>query len=88
MFNIKEEELDHHGIPPQIDSARFDIAAKLVNPDPEALKGMTQEQHRMLLLPLLSERFQVLDHPFFGSLPEGRECRSIQTMATDGVSLF
>jgi predicted metal-dependent peptidase len=33
----------------------------------------------------------VLDHPFFGSLLfrlKGRECRSIQTMATDGVSLF
>ena len=33
----------------------------------------------------------VLDHPFFGSLLfrlKDRECRSIQTMATDGVSLF
>ena len=33
----------------------------------------------------------VLDHPFFGSLLfrlKGRECRSIQTMATDGVSLY
>ena len=33
----------------------------------------------------------ILDHPFFGSLLfrlKGRECRSIQTMATDGVSLF
>ena len=33
----------------------------------------------------------MLDHPFFGSLLfrlKGRECRSIQTMATDGVSLY
>jgi predicted metal-dependent peptidase len=33
----------------------------------------------------------ILDHPFFGSLLfrlKGRECRSIKTMATDGVSLF
>ncbi len=33
----------------------------------------------------------VLDHPFFGSLLfrlKGRECRSIQTMATDGLSLY
>src|SRR6202522_253596 len=33
----------------------------------------------------------ILDHPFFGSLLfrlKGRECRLIQTMATDGVSLF
>src|SRR6202043_3355135 len=33
----------------------------------------------------------VLDHPFFGSLLfrlKDCECRSIQTMATDGVSLF
>ena len=33
----------------------------------------------------------ILDHPFFGSLLfrlKGRECRSISTMATDGVSLF
>lgn len=33
----------------------------------------------------------ILDHPFFGSLLfrlKGRECRSVQTMATDGVSLY
>jgi predicted metal-dependent peptidase len=33
----------------------------------------------------------ILDHPFFGSLLfrlKGRECRSIKTMATDGVSLY
>jgi predicted metal-dependent peptidase len=33
----------------------------------------------------------ILDHPFFGSLLfrlKGQECRSIPTMATDGVSLF
>jgi predicted metal-dependent peptidase len=33
----------------------------------------------------------ILDHPFFGSLLfrlKGCECRSIQTMATDGVSLY
>jgi hypothetical protein len=33
----------------------------------------------------------ILDHPFFGSLLfrlRGRECRSVATMATDGVSLF
>ena len=33
----------------------------------------------------------VLDHPFFGSLLfrlKGFECRFIQTMATDGVSLY
>ena len=33
----------------------------------------------------------VLDHPFFGSLLfrlKGRECRSIQTMATHGLSLY
>ena len=33
----------------------------------------------------------ILDHPFFGSLLfrlKGRECLSIPTMATDGVSLF
>jgi predicted metal-dependent peptidase len=33
----------------------------------------------------------VLDHPFFGSLLfrlKDRECRSIQTMATDGMSLY
>jgi hypothetical protein len=33
----------------------------------------------------------LLDHPFFGSLLfrlKGRACRSIATMATDGVSLY
>src|SRR5271168_2777759 len=33
----------------------------------------------------------ILDHPFFGSLLfrlKGRECRSVQTMATDGMSIY
>jgi len=67
VFNIKEDLI--FGIPTPIDAARFDIEAKIVNPDPDALKGMTQEQHRMMLFPLLAERFQLKTHVETRTLP-------------------
>jgi len=67
IFNIKEDLI--FGIPSLIESARFDIEAKIVSPDPEAIKKMTQEQHRMMLLPLLAERFQLKTHVETKTLP-------------------
>jgi predicted metal-dependent peptidase len=49
---------------------------------PEASAAVRIQRARMALL---------LDHPFFGTLLfrlKGRETRSVETMATDGVSLF
>lgn len=60
IFNVKENLI--FGIPNDIDSTRFDIEAKIVDPDPEAMKNMTREQERMMMLPLLSERFQLKTH--------------------------
>ena len=57
------------GIPSQIDSKRFDIEAKISDPDPVALKNMTPEQTRSMLLPLLVERFQLKTHSEARILP-------------------
>ena len=67
IFNINEDLI--FGIPSPIDSARFDIEAKIVNPDPEAINRMTPEQQRMMLLPLLAERFQLKTHVETRTLP-------------------
>ena len=50
------------GAPGWANSARFDIEAKMVDPDPEAIKKMTPEQQRSLLQPMLAERFKLKVH--------------------------
>jgi uncharacterized protein (TIGR03435 family) len=50
------------GIPKPIDSARFDIEARLSDPDPAMFKAMNREQGRQMLLPLLTERFNLKLH--------------------------
>jgi len=50
------------GIPPQLGSKRFDIKAKISEPDLDALKKQSPEQHRLMILPLLTERFQLKTH--------------------------
>jgi uncharacterized protein (TIGR03435 family) len=67
VFNVKEDWI--FGIPDSVDSARFDIEATITEPDPEAIKKMTREQERMLLLPLLAERFQLKTHIETRTLP-------------------
>jgi uncharacterized protein (TIGR03435 family) len=59
-YDLNEDSIV--GIPSQLDSKRFDIAAKIVDPDPVALKKLSPEQHRLMLLPLLTERFQLKTH--------------------------
>jgi uncharacterized protein (TIGR03435 family) len=60
IYVVREDLI--FGIPSAIDSARFDIEAKIVDPDPEAMKNMTHEQSRSMMLPLLTERFQLKAH--------------------------
>lgn len=66
-FEIKEGLIS--GITGPLESARFDIEAKVVNPDPIALKKMTRQQSSQMLLPLLTERFQLKTHIEVKTLP-------------------
>jgi uncharacterized protein (TIGR03435 family) len=50
------------GEPRWVDSARFDIKAKIVEPDIEMLKNLTPEQNRLMFQSLLSDRFQLRVH--------------------------
>jgi uncharacterized protein (TIGR03435 family) len=59
-YDLNEDSIV--GIPSQLDSKRFDIAAKIVEPDLDALKKLSPEQGRLMLLPLLTERFQLKTH--------------------------
>jgi uncharacterized protein (TIGR03435 family) len=67
VYNVRRDLIS--GVPGPIDSARFDVEAKIVEPDPEALKKMTPEQHRMMLEPGLRERFQLKVHTEIKTLP-------------------
>lgn len=66
-YNIKQDLIS--GIPGPLESARFDIEAKISEPDHDALKKLTPEQDRKLLLPLLAERFQLKVHTETKILP-------------------
>ena len=66
-FDIKQDLIS--GIPGPIDSARYDIQAKIVDPNPAALKKMTRQQSSQMLLPLLTERFQLKTHIEVKTLP-------------------
>jgi len=59
-YDLNEDSIV--GIPSQLDSKRFDIKAKLSDPDLDALKKLSEKQGRLMLLPLLAERFQLKTH--------------------------
>lgn len=67
VYDINEDSVA--GVPSQLDSRRFDIEAKVSDPDPVALKRITSEQKRSMLLPLLAERFQLKTHTESRILP-------------------
>jgi uncharacterized protein (TIGR03435 family) len=67
IYDIKQDLIS--GIPGPIDGARFNIEAKISDPDHDALKKLTPEQDRKLLLPLLTERFQLKVHTETKTLP-------------------
>jgi uncharacterized protein (TIGR03435 family) len=67
IYGVREDLI--FGVPSAIDSARFDIAAKIVDPDPEAMKKMTIEQSHSMLLPMLTERFRIKSHTESRTLP-------------------
>ena len=59
-YDLNEDSIV--GIPSQIDAKRFDIDAKISEPYHDALKKLSPEQNRLMLLPLLTERFQLKTH--------------------------
>lgn len=66
-YDIKQDLIS--GVSGPLESARFDIEAKVVDPDLEALKKMNREQRRSMLLPLITERFQLKTHIEVKPLP-------------------
>jgi len=59
-YQLKDNQLE--GLPKWADSDRFDIKAKVVEPDPAVMKSLTGEQNQMMLRPVLTERFGLTFH--------------------------
>jgi uncharacterized protein (TIGR03435 family) len=66
-YGIKEDLIS--GVSGPIGSARFDIEAKIVEPDPDALRKLSARQQGAMLLPFLAERFQLKAHTETKTLP-------------------
>lgn len=59
-YDLNEDSIV--GVPSQLGSKGFDINAKIVEPNLDALKKQSPEQERLMVLPLLTERFQLKTH--------------------------
>jgi uncharacterized protein (TIGR03435 family) len=57
------------GVPGPIESAHFDVLAKIVDPDVAAIRKLTGRQQGAMLLPMLVERFQLKAHTETRILP-------------------
>ncbi len=66
-FNIRQELIS--GLPSWAEGARFDISAKIVDLDMEALRKLKRPQREMMLRSLLVERFGLKWHIETKSLP-------------------
>ncbi len=66
-YDLKEGQLI--GLPSWGTSARFDIQAKVLDPDKELFKKLTLEQYREMQQPILTERFQLKSHAETKVLP-------------------
>jgi uncharacterized protein (TIGR03435 family) len=66
-YGIREDLIS--SAPSWADSARFDIDAKVAGSDVEALKKLTPEQRRLILQPLLADRFKLKIHTETKQLP-------------------
>ncbi len=67
VYGVKPDLIS--GVPRTIDAARFDVTAKIVDPDPKLLENLTREQQRALLQPFLVDRFQLKVHNETRQLP-------------------
>ena len=59
-YGLKEGQLV--GLPGWAESARFDIKAKVLNPDKAVFAKLTEERSRSMLQPILTDRFQLKSH--------------------------
>ena len=66
-YGLKEAQL--FGLPKWGESARFDIKAKIIDPDKKALEGLTREEHESMQQPILTDRFQLKFHHEMKRLP-------------------
>jgi len=66
-YDIRAELI--YGLPAWTRSARFDIYAKIVNPDMEQMHKLTNEQRRAMLLAVLKDRFHLQAHLETKTLP-------------------
>jgi uncharacterized protein (TIGR03435 family) len=66
-YGIKKDLIS--GVTGPVASARFDVEAKIVDRDPDALKKLTNKQYGQMLLPFLVERFQLKAHTETKILP-------------------
>jgi uncharacterized protein (TIGR03435 family) len=66
-YQLKDNQLE--GLPKWADSDRFDIKAKVVDPDPAVMKALTGDQNEMMLRPVLAERFGLTFHREKKTLP-------------------
>src|SRR6185503_13747331 len=66
-YGIKKELIS--GVSGPIDSARFDVVAKIIDPDPKVIRKLTNGQRQSMLLPILAERFQLEAHTEIKILP-------------------
>ena len=66
-YGLKEDQLS--GLPIWADSARFDIDAKVAGADVAELQKLKNDQRRLLLLPLLADRFKLTVHDETKILP-------------------
>jgi len=57
------------GIPGWANSTRFDVNAKVSDPDADALKKLSREQRRTMMLALLNDRFHLRAHIEVKTLP-------------------
>ncbi|MGH9595736.1 MAG: TIGR03435 family protein [Edaphobacter sp.] len=66
-YGIREDLIS--GAPGWADSAAFDIDAKVADADVDALKNLKAEQRRLMLQPLLADRFHLKAHTETRLLP-------------------
>jgi uncharacterized protein (TIGR03435 family) len=67
VYDLKENQLT--GLPHWAESDRFDITAKVSEPDPAVMKHLTQEQRQKMLEVILLDRFQLKFHHELKMLP-------------------
>jgi uncharacterized protein (TIGR03435 family) len=66
-YGIRQDQIS--GLPGWAESTRYDIFAKVLDADPEALKKMKRPERRAMVRKLLEERFQIKSHIEVKTLP-------------------